>query len=88
MILNMLQHPDVSVSARIEFGDRDMAKTVLNALIPDNVNLPEGLSLKMLARGPKLFIKVQGTRLPAEVVVSTLDEILEHISVCQKVMQK
>ena len=62
------------------------AKAAVKALIPDNVNFPKGLSMKMFSRGSTLAIELTGEKIRAATILSTLDEILEHISVTKKVM--
>jgi hypothetical protein len=58
----------------------------VKALIPDNVNFPKGLSMKMFSRGSMLAIELTGKNVPTQMIVSTLDELLDHISVAKKVM--
>jgi hypothetical protein len=58
----------------------------VKALIPDNVNFPKGLSMKMFSRGSMLAIELTGKNIPTPVMLSTLDELLDHISVAKKVM--
>ncbi len=62
------------------------AKATVKALIPDNINFPKGLSLKVFSRGSTVAIELTGKNVPAATLLSTLDEILEHISVAKKVM--
>jgi len=68
------------------FSSSAEAKAALKALIPDNVNFPKGLSMRMFSRGSTLAIEITGRNVPAATVLSTLDEVLEHVSVAQKVM--
>jgi hypothetical protein len=42
--------------------------------------------MKMFSRGSILAIELTGKKIPAATILSTLDEILEHISVAKKVM--
>jgi hypothetical protein len=42
--------------------------------------------MKMFSRGSTLVIELTGKNLPTATILSTLDEILEHISVAKKVM--
>ena len=58
----------------------------MKALIPDNVNFPKGLSMKIFSKGATLAIELTGKQTPAATILSTLDEVLEHISVSKKVM--
>jgi hypothetical protein len=68
------------------FSSSAEAKAALKALIPDNVNFPKGLSMRMFSRGSTLAIKVTGRNVPVATVLNTIDEVLEHVSVAQKVM--
>ena len=81
------QHrPEISVSVKVDLGTSGNSRSILKALIPDNVNFPKGLSLKMFTRGPFLHIQLDGKSVSSETLASTLDEILEHVSLCKKVM--
>jgi hypothetical protein len=88
MIQNLSRtlHHDVAVHVEIAFLTSAEAKAAVKALIPDNVNFPKGLSMKILSRGSTLVIDLTGKNVPTPTVVSTLDELLEHISVVKKVM--
>jgi Transcription factor Pcc1 len=86
VIQNLQRYPDIGISVTIPFSSSSEAKTALKALIPDNVKFPKGLSMRMFSRGSTLAIEVTGRNVPAASVLSTLDEVLEHISVAKKVM--
>ena len=86
MTRNLRQHLDTEISVDIMFSSSAEAKAALKALIPDNVNFPKGLSMRMFSRGYTLAIEITGRNVPAATVLSTLDEVLEHVSVAQKVM--
>ena len=87
MIRNLLaDHLNIEVGVEIPFSNSTEAKAAMKALIPDNVNFPKGLSMKMFSRGSTLAIELIGKKIPAATILSTLDEILEHISVSKKVM--
>ena len=88
MIQNSPRHPEVSLSVRIPLGTSKRSTATLKALIPDNLNFPEGLSLKMFARGSILSIEIHSKSASIETLLGRLDEILEHVSICQKVMPK
>ena len=77
---------DVAVDASFVFSSASQARAAVKALIPDNVNLPEGLTLSMFSRGRTVHVAI-GSRLSMmATAASTLDEILEHISMSRKVM--
>ena len=80
------QHPDIGIRVRLDFQVPTKARSALKALIPDNLNFPEGLSVRMFTRGSYLWINVQGYKVGVKTVLNTVDEILEHASICQKVM--
>ena len=86
MIRNLQRHLDTEISVDILFSSGAEAKAALKALIPDNVNFPKGLSMRMFSRGSTLAIEVTGRNVPVATVLSTIDEVLEHVSVAQKVM--
>jgi hypothetical protein len=89
MIRNLprtIHHPDVAVYLEIAFSSSAEAKATVKALIPDNVNFPKGLSMKMFSRGSRLVIDLTGKNVPPATMLSTIDELLEHISLAKKVM--
>ena len=87
MIRNLpWRHLDVAVEVEISFSSSAQAKAIVKALIPDNVNFPEGLSMEMFSKGSILAIELTGKNIPTATILSTLDEILEHISLAKKVM--
>jgi hypothetical protein len=77
---------DIQVGAEIPFSSMAEAKATVKALIPDNINFPKGLSLKVFSRGSIVAIELTGKNVPAATLLSTLDEILEHISLAKKVI--
>jgi len=89
MIRNLpRRHLDVAVAVEISFSSGAEAKATVKALIADNVNFPKGLSMKMLSRGSILTIELTGKYIPTATILSTLDELLEHISLAKKVMAR
>jgi hypothetical protein len=77
---------NIAVGVEILFSSSAEAEAAVKALIPDNINFPKGLSMKMFSRGSRLAIELTGKNIPTATILSTLDEILEHISVAKKVM--
>ncbi|MDQ3872005.1 MAG: hypothetical protein M3258_00130 [Thermoproteota archaeon] len=87
MIQNSLNpNLDIAVQAQIPFRASSQAKAVVKALIPDNVNFPKGLSMRIFPKGSMLIIELSGKNVPTSTLLHTLDEVLEHISVAKKVM--
>ena len=76
----------VAVDVSISFGSSAQARAAVKALIPDNVNMPKGLSLQMFSKGKDVFVEIKGNGIPMATVINTLDEVLEHLSVARKVM--
>jgi hypothetical protein len=86
VIPNLQRHLETEISIQILFSSTREAKTALKALIPDNANFPKGLSMKMFSRGQTLAILIHGRMVPAATIINTIDEVLEHVSIAQKVM--
>ncbi|MFL6492986.1 MAG: KEOPS complex subunit Pcc1 [Nitrososphaera sp.] len=80
------RHLDVVVAVEISFSSRAEAKATVKALIPDNVNFPKGLSMKVFSQDSILAIELTGKNIPTATILNTLDELLEHISLAKKVM--
>lgn len=57
----------------------------MSALIPDNVNFPKGLSMKMSSRDNILVLEFLSKK-GINTLLNTIDEVLEHISVARKVI--
>jgi len=83
---NLRPQLDVIVLVNVPFSSNGEAKAAVKALIPDNVNFPDGLSMKIFSRGATLAIQLSCKNVPVATILSTLDEVLEHISVSKKVM--
>ena len=77
---------DVAVDASFTFSSASQARAAVKALIPDNVNMPKGLSIEMFSKGRIVFIEMSCEGVPMGTVINTLDEVLEHLSVARKVM--
>ena len=77
---------DIEVGAEIPFSSIVEAKAAIKALIPDNINFPKGLSMKLFSRGSIVAIELTGKNVPTATLLRTLDEVLEHISIAKKVM--
>ena len=65
---------------------KEKAKTVKNALEPDNVNFPEGLSLYVENIDNKLVFNFESKKNMKQ-LIGTIDEILEHVQVALKVIE-
>lgn len=77
----------VDAQVSVSFPMPAHARAAVKALIPDNVNMPAGLTVDIFSRGRTVWVRVGGnTGVSIATVASTLDEILEHISVARKVI--
>ncbi len=65
---------------------KEKAETVKNALEPDNVNFPEGLSLYVENIDNKLVFNFE-SRDNMKQLIGTIDEVLEHVQVALKVIE-
>ena len=77
---------NIAVEVEIPFSSSAEAEAAVKALIPDNINFPKGLSMKLFSRGSIVAIELTGKNVPTAILLSTLDEVLEHISIAKKVM--
>jgi hypothetical protein len=84
--LNLQRQLDFIVSVEVPFSSSTEAKAAVKALIPDNVNFPKGLSMKIFSKGVTLAIALTSKNIPISTILNTLDEVLEHISISKKVM--
>lgn len=66
---------------------KEKAETVKNALEPDNVDFPDGLSLSIENIDNKLVFNFQ-SRNNMKSLISTIDEVLEHVQISLKVIDK
>ncbi len=76
------------MAVAIAFPSAAQARSAVKALIPDNVNMPEGLSVEIFAKGRTVHVRLagRGGLVSLATVASTLDEVLEHLSVAKRVM--
>ena len=62
------------------------AAAIKNALEPDNVNFPKGLSLEIENIDNKLVFNFQ-SRGDTKKMVATIDEVLEHVKLASEVIE-
>ena len=68
-----------SVKLSFSFKNNRAAKAVEEALRPDNVDFPEGLSIKQSVKGNELYIEFYSDG-KMETLWNTVDEVLAGIS--------
>jgi len=62
------------------------AVAIKNALEPDNVNIPNGLSLEIIIVDNKLIFNFQGIG-DTKKLIATVDEVLEHVKLASEVIK-
>jgi len=82
-----LAQPELSVLIQIGFSDQNEMYAILRSLIPDNINFPKGLSIEItpMVNDKDLLLRIH-CNIGFETLLNTMDEILEHISIAQKVI--
>ena len=74
------------VQVTINNISKKSAAAVKDALEPDNVNFPNGLSLEINNIDNKLVFNFQGNG-DTKKLISTIDEILEHVKLASEVIE-
>jgi len=75
---------NIKSSMKIEFDSKKEIETMINALTPDNVRIPEGLKINIRAENKCLIIDIQ-CKNGSGTFLNTIDELLEHISLSRAV---
>ena len=75
---------NIKSSMKIEFNSKKEIDTMINALTPDNVRIPEGLKINIRAENKCLIIDIQ-CKNGSGTFLNTIDELLEHISLSKAV---
>jgi hypothetical protein len=76
---------EVKVHTEIRLSGKSELRAILSALVPDNVNFPRGLSMKMSSRDNTLVLEFL-SKVGINTLLNTVDEVLEHISIARKVI--
>ncbi len=76
---------EIKLDLNLKLGIKE-SETILKALIPDNVNIPEDLKIVMNNKRDSLIIKIKSND-NIETVTNTIDEILNHISLAKRVIK-
>jgi len=71
--------PRIRIDLSVDLGSRRAAESILNALLPDNVELPEGMAIDMDADSTGLHVAISYDLDGADTLAATLNEILDHI---------
>ena len=76
---------EVNVHIEIRLSGKSELRAIMSALVPDNVNFPKGLSMKMTSRDSILVLEFL-SKIGINTLLNTVDEVLEHISIARKVI--
>ena len=83
---NPLPKPvEVKVRIEIMLSGKAELRAIMSALVPDNVNFPKGLSMKMSSRDNILVLEFL-SKAGINTLLNTVDEVLEHMSIARKVI--
>jgi hypothetical protein len=75
---------NIKSSMKIQFDSKKEIDTMINALTPDNVRIPEGLKINIRAENKCLIVDIQ-CKNGSGTFLNTIDELLEHISLSKAV---
>ena len=87
MAPNSPTHLEISVIVQIRFMKKKEMHAVFRSLAADNIDFPKGLALEMSSRESdnNLLLRLS-CNLGFETLLNTVNELLEHISLAQKVI--
>lgn len=73
----------MEVKIILEYDDITIAKSVVDAVSPDNLKTPKGLSIKTLRRAEKILTRIRSKgKLPT--LIATVDDLLFCVSTAEK----
>ena len=78
--------PKCQIEIVINNITKQKAKVIEKALEPDNVNFPEGLNLKIEEKENQLVFRFENEG-DLRKLISTVDEILEHVNLSMEVIK-
>ena len=71
------------VSITLRYGEERAARSVAEALSPDNLDAPQGIRVKSLASGNNIIAVVEGER-SLETIVSTIEDLLSCVQAAER----
>ena len=77
---------EITAVIELNFSNKSEINAVMKALIPDNINFPNGLQMNMFSNKNTLHLDFICYSDGIGTLASTIDEILEHISIAEKVI--
>jgi hypothetical protein len=77
---------EVTLIIELKFSNQSETEAILKALIPDNINFPEGLSMDLSSKdNTTIYIKFSSST-EIGTLINTVDEVLQDISLAKKVI--
>jgi hypothetical protein len=70
----------------MKFSNNAEMNAIMKALIPDNVNFPKGLSMRMFYKPNNILFLEFFCNVGIGTLLNTIDEVLDHISIAKKVI--
>ena len=78
--------PEVSATISIRYGDADTARSILEAISPDNLRVPPGVSVEAGAEGRALRVSVSCSRGVGS-LISTVDDLLSCVQAAERAIK-
>jgi transcription factor Pcc1 len=77
---------EVTLIIELRFSKQSETEAILKALIPDNINFPEGLSMDLSSKdNTTIYIKFSSST-EIGTLINTVDEVLQDISLAKEVI--
>lgn len=77
---------EITLIIELKFSKQSETEAILKALIPDNINFPEGLSMDLGSKdNTTIYIKFSSST-EIGTLINTVDEVLQDISLAKKVI--
>ncbi|MBM3291653.1 hypothetical protein FJY84_03135 [Candidatus Bathyarchaeota archaeon] len=74
------------ISMTIKYPNEEIAKTIINAVNPDNFQAPKDLKITMSMSNAEISIEIKGSKSIGS-LLNTIDDLLECISTAEKVLK-
>ena len=68
---------------KLSYKNEREAEAVAKAVSPDNVEVPPGLFVKTVRKGPKVFTTIE-CQTKLQTLIATIDDLLSCVSVAEK----
>ncbi len=81
----MKSNVETHIHVELDFETKSELSAIMNSLIPDNIDCPEGLVVTMYNKHSCLIFDIV-CRKEIYVIMSTIDEILRHIIMAKQVV--